>query len=252
MTKGSQTSTNTKTQKEKQSSSNSVDKSKKKSKNTSSGVKKNNLSKNDIEKSQKISKNNNPELVVPLEKETHDKKKIELKPCKGSITRILMDEGFEGYTKFMKERSKIFKEKQAKWREERMNEFCGLNERESDKIPYNVYEHILYHITPWRTFEEFLTEDEDTRIEKMKYQGFIVDKPTEETIYLPLSNEYITRKIYYDEDGERLEYNPSIEQNFYNEEGGYSEDEYSEYEWEEEYDNYESSGDEYSDDDDFY
>ena len=247
MAKGSKTSLNTKNQKKKKSSSN---KSVEKSKNNPTVLPKKS------KKSKEVSKNNTPNLSVSSEKKMDDKNTneeiVELKPCKGSITRILMDEGFEGYTKFMKERSESFKEKQSKWREERMNEFCGLNERESDKIPYNVYEHILYNSFPWKTFEEFLTESEEIRVDKMKKQGFIEDKPTEETIYLPLSNEYITRKIYYDENGERIDYNPNMENNnFYNEEE-YPDDEYSEYEWEEEYNDYESSGDDSSDFDDEY
>ena len=218
MAKGSKTSANTKNQKKQNSSfDNSVE---------------------EYKKSSKISEN------------------IELKPCKGSITRILMDEGMVGYNKFMKERSEIFKKNQAKWREERMNEFCGLNERESDKIPYCVYEHILYHTLPWKTFEEFLTENENIRIDKMKNYGFIEDKPTEETIYLPLSNEYITKKIEYDENGERIEYDPTIENSrYYDEEEEYSDCDYSEYEWEDEYNNYESSGsdsEDFDDDDDYY
>tara|TARA_Y100000991_G_C21969481_1_gene348632 strand:+ start:2075 stop:2830 length:756 start_codon:yes stop_codon:yes gene_type:complete len=251
MAKGSKTSANTKTQKKKSSSANkSVEtsaKAKTKKKTPPSKVKNQSSDKNVIEASKNISKSNTSKSIISSEK-------IELKPCKGSITRILMDEGMEGYNKFMKNSSEIFKKNQAKWREERMNEFCGLTERESDKIPYDVYEHILHHTFPWKTFEEFLTENENIRIDKMKNYGFIEEKPTEETIYLPLSNEYITKKIHYDENGERIEYDPNIDNSRYcDEEEGYYDCEYSEYEWEEEYNDYESSGDEFEEfDDDFY
>ena len=257
MAKGSKTSGNTKTQKKKNSSvNNSVEKSKKKSKTSENSKTQKDRSPPEIVK-QSFDKNVN-EVSNLSEKETHarftDKGKIELKPCKGSITRILMDEGMEGYNKLMKEKSEIFKTNQAKWREERMNEFCGLNERESDKIPYKVYEHVLYNTRPWETFEEFLTEDENIRMDKMRNYGFIVEKPTEETIYLPLSNEYITKKIHYDENGERVDYDPNINNICYEEEEGYSDCDYSEYEWEDEYNNYESSGSDSEDfdDDDYY
>ena len=122
--------------------------------------------------------------------------KIELKPCKGSITRILMDEGMEGYNKVMKERAEKDKKIKEERRREKMDEYSTLTERESDKIPYNVYDHILYNKTPWLSFREFLNQDEDVRQGKMKYYNLLEEDEKEkedEWMTHPLTGEYYNR-----------------------------------------------------------
>lgn len=169
--------------------------------------------------------------------------KIELKPCKGSITRILMDEGFKAYTNIRREKNLEYEEKQKKWCEDRKEEYYCLTERQSDFISLDVYEYILHNTTPWNSFQEFLNEDYTIRIEKMKRYGLIEKKETnEEIIYLPLSDKYITKKKVSEE----------YEDEYIN--SYYTEDKETEkeldYEWEEEYEEYDFSEDEeYSDND---
>ena len=174
---------------------------------------------------------------------------IELKPCKGSITRILMDEGYEAYREYMKKQSLKYEENRQKWRQARMDEYSSLTERQSDLISFNVYEYILYHDTPWQSFEEFLNEKESVRIDKMERYGLIEkEEPEEERIYLPLSDTYITRKKVSEEEEEARMQNRYLENYYENDEDEYEE---SEYEWEEEYEDYESSDNE-DDDFDYY
>jgi hypothetical protein len=167
--------------------------------------------------------------------------KVELKPCKGSITRILMDEGFEGYEEHLKIQRLKYEETKKKWREERLNEYCRLSERESDLIPFDVYDYILYNNTPWDSFEMFLNEKENVRKDKMEIYGLIKkEEPEEEKIYLPLFDKYITRKREpseeeYQEYDNFIDFYPDDEENM---------EEYSDYEWEEEYEDYESSDEE--------
>lgn len=175
--------------------------------------------------------------------------KIELKPCKGSITRILMDEGMEGYNKVMKERAEKDKKIKEERRREKMDEYATLTERESDKIPYNVYDHILYNKTPWLSFREFLNQDEDVRHQKMKYYNLLQEEEKEkedEWITHPLTGEYYNRSEVIRSRQEREDF-PDF----------YPEDEYeeydSEYDWESEYEDFIPSDEEeyYSDDDDY-
>merc|ERR1712100_87968 len=171
-------------------------------------------------------------------------KKIELKPCKGSITRILMDEGMEGYNKAMEKRAEIEKQRREEWRKERMDEYCTLYERESDCIPFKVYDHILYNRTPWKSFREFLNQDENLRKEKMDSYNLLEEHEKEEKdewIHHPLTGEYYNKSEAmrkreaetYDDLQENIEC--------------YSE---SEYEWESEYEDYEPTDDEEMSDDD--
>lgn len=157
----------------------------------------------------------------------------ELKPCKGSITRILMDGGIDKYENNIHNKKSNYEEINKKWRQERLNEYNRLSERESDLISFTVYEHILSHNTPWYSFESFLNENEMLRKDKMeKYELTEKEKPAEESTF-PSFEEYESENEY-------LEYEDS-----FNSYSDFEDDENydSNYEWEEEYENYESSDD---------
>ena len=175
--------------------------------------------------------------------------KIELKPCKGSITRILMDEGMEGYKKIMKERAEKDQEIKEERRREKMDEYSTLSERESDRIPYNVYDRILYNKTPWLSFREFLNQDEDIRQEKMKYYNLLEEEEKEkedEWITHPLTGEYYNNSEVIrnrQEIGDNLDFYQENENEEYE----------SEYDWESEYEDFIPSEEEqYDSEEDFY
>ena len=132
------------------------------------------------------------------------------------------------------------------WNTCRKNEYNGLTEKESDKIPFDVYEHILKQNTPWKSFRDYLLEDDKIKREKMFDFRLLKKEPEDEWITHPITGEYYNKtELHNDLEYYRENNCDTIE----------IDDEHSD--WEDDYENYESSDDEeyyddyFTDDDEF-